>query len=61
MNPSVKLKKMEEYIRVMTVYYMNLLLDKDLPDFKKSYLQGRIEMLNTMNKEFFDGNAKIDF
>jgi hypothetical protein len=61
MNDSDKLKRIEGYIHVQTAYHMTLLLEKDLPDYKKDYLQGRLDMLNAMNKDLFNGKAQIDF
>jgi hypothetical protein len=59
MSNEHKLQEVKNYIHIHTVYYMNLLLDKDLPDFKKNYLQGRLDMLKAMNKELFDGKAQL--
>jgi hypothetical protein len=61
MTDEKKLEQIQGYIHVKTVYYMNLLLEDNLPDFKKNYLQGRLDMLNTMNKELFDGKAQMNF
>jgi hypothetical protein len=61
MNDSEKLTKIEEHIAVNAVYYMNLLLDKNLPEFKRTYLEGQLNMLRKLESEFFNGKARIDF
>lgn len=60
MTDKEKLQQFENHIHIQTVYYMNLLIDKDLPDFKKDYLQGKLDMLNSMNEQFFNGKAQTD-
>lgn len=61
MSDSEKLTKIEEYISINTVYYKNLLSDPDITGLQKNYLEGKISALRNIEKEFFNGQARIDF
>lgn len=61
MSDKEQLQQVKSFIHVQTVYYMNLLLEEDLPEFKKSYLQGKLDMLKSMNKQLFNGKAQVDY
>lgn len=44
-----KLDEIDNYIRVMNAYYMNLAM-KDMPEYQKTFVDGKLSMLDDMRK-----------
>lgn len=51
MNAEDKLDEIDNYIRVMNAYYMNMAM-KDLPEYQKTFIEGKLSMVDDLRKKF---------
>lgn len=51
MEDQEKLKKLDDYISVMTAYYTNVLMEEK-DSVKRSYIEGKLNMLKDFRKKF---------
>lgn len=51
MNAEEKLEQLDWYIRVMSAYYMNVLLEEK-DGVKRNYIEGKLNMVKDFRKKF---------
>lgn len=51
MNAQEKLEAMNDYISVMTAYYMNVLTEEK-DEVKRNYIEGKLNMVKDFRKKF---------
>lgn len=58
MDAQEKLDQLDWYIRVMTAYYMNVLVDEK-DDVKINYIEGKLNMAKDFRKKFNELNDTV--